>query len=102
MSRSDLEWSPTQTIWTGRFLSLMYHSDRIVDVLGVGDAGIQTLYGLDGLVAVALAANWTSAPLNGGEPTNLVRPSRLERETCGLEVRCSIQLSYGRTDTRLY
>jgi hypothetical protein len=27
----------------------------------------------------------------------LVRPSRLERETCGLEVRCSIQLSYGRT-----
>ncbi len=31
------------------------------------------------------------------DETNLARPSRLERETCGLEVRCSIQLSYGRT-----
>ena len=82
MSRSDLEWSPTQTIWTGRFLSLMYHSDRIVDVLGVGDAGIQTLYGLDGLVAVALAANWTSAPLNGGEPTNLVRRIEVSSNSC--------------------
>lgn len=38
MSRSDLEWSPTQTIWTGRFLSLMYRSNRLEDVPGVGDA----------------------------------------------------------------
>ncbi len=28
---------------------------------------------------------------------NQVRPDRLERSTCGLEVRCSIQLSYGRS-----
>ena len=30
-----------------------------------------------------------------GKPETVVRPSRFEREACGLEVRCSIQLSYG-------
>lgn len=38
MSRSDLQWNEEKRIWTGRFLSLMYRSDRIVEVPSVGDA----------------------------------------------------------------
>jgi len=38
MSRSDLQWNEEKTIWTGRFLSLMYRSDRIIEVPALGDA----------------------------------------------------------------
>lgn len=38
MSRSDLQWNEEKTIWTGRFLSLMYRSDRIIEVPVLGDA----------------------------------------------------------------
>ena len=33
---------------------------------------------------------------------NLARPARLERATCGFEVRRSIQLSYGRAFQQVY
>jgi hypothetical protein len=33
---------------------------------------------------------------------SMVRPARLERAACGFEVRRSIQLSYGRTETPSY
>ncbi len=38
MSRSDLQWSQERMVWTGRFLSLMYRSDRIIEVPALGDA----------------------------------------------------------------
>ena len=38
MSRSELQWNEEKTIWTGRFLSLMYRSDKIIEVPAVGDA----------------------------------------------------------------
>jgi hypothetical protein len=37
-SLSALRWTEERRIWTGRFLSLMYRSDRLVEIPEVGDA----------------------------------------------------------------
>ena len=37
-SLSTLNWEEERTLWTGRFLSIMYRSDQIVDIPEVGDA----------------------------------------------------------------
>jgi|WetSurMetagenome_2_1015567.scaffolds.fasta_scaffold06315_2 hypothetical protein len=37
-SRSSMNWVEERTIWTGRFLSILYRSDRMVQLPEVGDA----------------------------------------------------------------
>jgi hypothetical protein len=37
-SRSSMNWSEEKTIWTGRFLSILYRSDHLVQLPEVGDA----------------------------------------------------------------
>lgn len=37
-SLSSMNWKEERTIWTGRYLSLMYRSDKVVDLPEVGDA----------------------------------------------------------------
>ncbi|MCK5117431.1 MAG: DUF932 domain-containing protein [Candidatus Aegiribacteria sp.] len=37
-SLSNLNWTEEKTIWTGRFLSILYRSNKIVDIPEVGDA----------------------------------------------------------------
>jgi hypothetical protein len=38
MSLSALRWNEERVVWTGRFLSLLYRSDKILQVPSVGDA----------------------------------------------------------------
>jgi len=38
MSRSSMSWTEERTIWTGRFLSVLYRSDHLRELPEVGDA----------------------------------------------------------------
>jgi hypothetical protein len=57
-SRSSMSWSEEKTIWTGRFLSVLYRSDHLVQLPEVGDAvslGLRVENSYDGSAKFRLA-----------------------------------------------
>jgi hypothetical protein len=57
-SRSSMNWSEEKTIWTGRFLSILYRSDHLVQLPEVGDAvslGLRVENSYDGSAKFRLA-----------------------------------------------
>jgi hypothetical protein len=57
-SRSTMTWSEEKTIWTGRFLSILYRSDHLVQLPEVGDAvclGLRVENSYDGSAKFRLA-----------------------------------------------
>jgi hypothetical protein len=57
-SRSSMEWSEERTIWTGRFLSVLFRSDRLIQLPEVGDAvclGLRVENSYDGSARFRLA-----------------------------------------------
>lgn len=57
-SRSSMSWTEERTIWTGRFLSILYRSDRMIQLPEVGDAvslGLRVENSYDGSAKFRLA-----------------------------------------------
>ncbi len=57
-SRSAMRWAEEKTIWTGRFLSVLYRSDHLVPLPAVGDAislGLRVENSYDGSAKLRLA-----------------------------------------------
>ncbi|MDM7933890.1 MAG: DUF932 domain-containing protein [Methanothrix sp.] len=57
-SRSSMSWTEEKTIWTGRFLSILYRSDRMIQLPEVGDAvslGLRVENSYDGSAKFRLA-----------------------------------------------
>ena len=58
MSRSSMSWTEERTIWTGRFLSVLYRSDHLRELPEVGDAvslGLRVENSYDGSAKFRLA-----------------------------------------------